>query len=164
MPVNFVSAVFAVSIALTLPASAGGPSLVGRASVIDGDTIDIAGTRIRLHGIDAPESSQTCRDTAGKEYRCGQQAALALDVYLAQSRPTRCEPKGVDRYGRTIASCYRSTGDDVAAWLVTSGNALDWPKYSKGQYAAQQKHAQDEHAGIWVGEFTPPWEWRRSKK
>ncbi len=83
-----------VCCAFTLPAAAGGPALVGRASVVDGDTIEISGTRIRLHGIDAPEKAQTCKDAGGKDYRCGQRAALALDEYLAQERPTRCEPKG----------------------------------------------------------------------
>jgi endonuclease YncB( thermonuclease family) len=152
-----------ILIVLALPAEAGVPALVGRASVVDGDTIEISGTRIRLHGIDAPESTQTCKDAVGKEYRCGQRAALALDDYLAQSRPTRCEPRGMDRYGRTIASCYRSSGDDVAGWLVTSGHALDWPRYSNGQYAGQQKLATEAHAGIWEGSFTLPWEWRRAK-
>lgn len=66
--------------------------IVGRASVIDGDTIEIGGTRIRFDGIDAPESRQTCRDAAGAKYRCGQQSALALDKFRAVSRPTICTP------------------------------------------------------------------------
>lgn len=62
---------------LTGPVLAAEP-IVGRASVTDGDTVVIRGTRIRLHGIDAPESGQLCNDAAGKSYRCGQVAALAL--------------------------------------------------------------------------------------
>ena len=50
---------WAVALAL-LPAVALAEDITGTASVIDGDTIDIHGTRIRLHGIDAPESRQTC--------------------------------------------------------------------------------------------------------
>jgi len=53
-------------------------SIMGVASVIDGDTIEIHGTRIRLHGIDAPESRQVCMRPTGEEWRCGQQASLAL--------------------------------------------------------------------------------------
>ena len=64
------------------------------ASVIDGDTIEIHGTRIRLNGIDAPESGQLCQDARGTAWRCGQQAALALSDrtgggrWSAASRPT----------------------------------------------------------------------------
>lgn len=46
----------------------GAPPIQGTASVIDGDTIDIRGERIRLDAIDAPESSQLCIDAAGKRY------------------------------------------------------------------------------------------------
>ena len=45
--------------------------VTGPARVIDGDTLDIAGTRIRLHGIDAPEAQQSCQHGAGRPYGCG---------------------------------------------------------------------------------------------
>ncbi|WP_246726396.1 thermonuclease family protein [Rhizobium leguminosarum] len=76
---------------------AGADQLIGRASVIDGDTIEIAGQRIRLNGIDAPESWQACRDAAGRPYRCGKDAAFALDEFLSKSRPIRCVGHGKDR-------------------------------------------------------------------
>lgn len=70
---------------LTAPALAG--DIVGRASIIDGDTISIHGARIRLDGVDAPESWQTCHDAAGKLYRCGTRAAEALaQLMLAESK------------------------------------------------------------------------------
>jgi endonuclease YncB( thermonuclease family) len=53
----------------TVPALA--DDLAGQASVIDGDTLEIHGTRIRLWGIDAPESSQLCRGEDSLQYRCG---------------------------------------------------------------------------------------------
>ncbi|MCW5748287.1 MAG: hypothetical protein KIT36_19015 [Alphaproteobacteria bacterium] len=60
------------AIVLGAPAvtKADGDSLVGQASVIDGDTIEIRGLRVRLWGIDAPESKQVCRRD-GKPWLCG---------------------------------------------------------------------------------------------
>ena len=75
----------------------------GRASIIDGDTLVIHGQRIRLFGIDAPKSRQTC-EAAAQTYRCGQRAALALADHIAQ-RPLTCEQRDVDRYGRIVAVC-----------------------------------------------------------
>ena len=66
--------------------------IVGRASVTDGDTVVIHGTRIRLFGIDAPESAQVCEYASGKEYRCGQDAALALSDRIGEA-PISCEPR-----------------------------------------------------------------------
>ena len=73
--------------------------LTGRASVIDGDTIEIHGSRIRLFGIDAPESSQLCRDEDSKQYRCGQQAANALFDFIA-NRVVACIEVDRGPYGR----------------------------------------------------------------
>src|SRR5215217_5259419 len=89
--------------------------IAGRASVIDGDTIDIHGQRIRLFGVDAPESRQTCSDEQGKNYRCGQRAAQALDYRISGGVVT-CEPQDRDRYGRVVAIC-RAHGEDLSAWM-----------------------------------------------
>ena len=135
--------------------------LTGRASVVDGDTIEIQGQRIRFNGIDAPESRQSCTSASGRAYMCGRAAAAALDDYLSRSRPTRCEATGKDRYKRVVANCFRADGQSVSAWMVRNGHALDWPRYSKGAYAADQAVAQSAKTGIWQGAFTLPWEWRR---
>jgi endonuclease YncB( thermonuclease family) len=77
--------------------------ITGTARVIDGDTLDIEGQRIRLHGIDAPESRQTC--LVGHEvWLCGQEATRALESFIGGS-PVTCQEQDVDRYGRTIATC-----------------------------------------------------------
>lgn len=135
--------------------------ITGRATVIDGDTIEIHGERIRFNGIDAPESSQVCRDEHGQDYRCGRVAADALDKFLAASRPTRCTFIERDRYGRFVGDCYRADGASVARWMVRQGHALDWPRYSNGAYAEDQRAAKASRSGMWQGEFVPPWEWRR---
>jgi len=134
--------------------------IVGRASVIDGDTIEIAGQRIRLHGIDAPESRQLCSDAAGQRYRCGQRAALMLADWIDGAQPIRCVSRDRDRWGRVIAACTRG-GADVVEWLVRKGHALDWPRYSGGKYADAQRAAKVRRMGVWQGRFVQPWDWRR---
>lgn len=142
-------------LALAAPAPLFATDITGRASVIDGDTIDIHGTRIRFDGIDAPESRQSCVDAAGKPYRCGKASAEALDAFLSESRPVSCRKTGRD-HNRIVAICARADGTDVNRWLVTNGHAIDWPKYSKGRYAKEQRQAEAARRGIWAGTFIPP--------
>lgn len=137
-------------------------SIAGVASVIDGDTIEIHGQRIRFNGIDAPESRQYCDDAKGFEYPCGRRSADALDAFLAASRPVQCTFVSWDRYSRFVGDCRRANGASVAAWMVEHGQALDWPRYSHGAYAQQQAAAEAAKIGMWVGNFQAPWDWRAS--
>jgi endonuclease YncB( thermonuclease family) len=155
-----ISAAAIVLITVAAQASAEGP-LIGRAAVVDGDTIEIRGERVRFNGIDAPESWQTCQDQTGQEYRCGTAAAAALDGFLALSRPTRCDFIERDRYNRFVGDCYRADGESVATWMVRSGHALDWLKYSNGAYASAQAMAEREKRGMWQGKFIAPWDARK---
>jgi endonuclease YncB( thermonuclease family) len=134
--------------------------VTGRASVIDGDTIEIHGERIRLFGIDAPESRQLCT-VSGEPYRCGQQAALALADHIGQ-RTVRCEERDRDRYGRMVAVCW--VGDeDVSAWMMQEGRALAFRKYSS-RYVVEEDAARAAGRGIWLGTFKAPWEWRAERR
>jgi endonuclease YncB( thermonuclease family) len=51
-------------------------------------------------------------------------------------------------------------GADLAAWLVLNGHALDWPQYSKGEYATSQEEARRNKRGVWAGSFVEPWRYR----
>jgi len=141
------------------PAGAG-QVISGTASVIDGDTIEIHGQRIRLYGIDTPESRQLCERDA-KPYRCGQVAALALADRIGR-RPVDCEERDVDRYGRVVAICSQS-GEDLNAWLVRSGYGVAYRKYAL-DYVAEEEAAKKERRGLWSGRFVMPWLWRRGER
>ena len=78
--------------------------ITGTAALTDGETIEIHGQDIRLHGIDAPESGQRCYRPDGTPWRCGQKAALALDRRIGGG-PVRCTWSEKDRYGRLIGTC-----------------------------------------------------------
>ncbi len=129
----------------------------GIPTVIDGDTIDIDGQRIRLHGIDAPESKQIC--TEGKiEWYCGKEATAALTL-LIQGRQTDCWKTDTDRYGRTVAVCL--TADKyLNALMVSGGHAVAYSKYSKA-YVPLEQIARKEKRGLWKGKFVFPWNWRK---
>lgn len=129
--------------------------IAGVASVIDGDTIEVQGQRIRFNGIDAPESKQYCDDAKGFEYPCGRRSAAALDTFLAASRPVQCSFVTWDRYHRFVGHCRRADGAGVAAWMVEHGQAVDWPRYSHGAYAAEQAKAEAAKVGLWVGNLRP---------
>jgi endonuclease YncB( thermonuclease family) len=135
--------------------------LVGRPSVIDGDTLDIRGTRIRLHGVDAPESAQLCQDVKGTAYRCGQKAALALSDKIGATNVS-CEQRDIDRYQRIVAVC-SLRGEDLNGWLVHEGYALAYRQYGT-DYISEEDEARKAKRGLWAGSFTPPWDWRRGKR
>lgn len=140
--------------------TASSETLTGDYRIVDADTIDIDGVRVRLSGIDAPEKWQRCRDARGECYLCGQAATDALR-YRIGFGDVRCEilPER-DRYGRAIGSCYSEDGADLQEWLVLNGHALAYRKYSV-RYVAEESIAEANGAGIHGGEFIAPWDWRR---
>ena len=150
---------FSALIAAASTAS-GGENIVGRASVIDGDTLEIHGTRISLHGIDAPESGQSCL-VQSQPSRCGQQAALALAERIGAQTVT-CEPKGRDQFQTVVAVC-SAGAENLNAWLVAAGMALAYRQDST-DYVRQEKAAAKKKTGIWRGAFVKPWKWRLGKR
>lgn len=150
--------VLALLTACIEPAPPGGSSLdtapiTGRASAIDGDTLVVAGQRIRLHGIDAPELAQDCEDASGRGWACGRWAAKRLAA-LAASGPVACEPRGRDDYGRVLATCRNGAGD-LGAALVAEGGAFAYRSYSL-DYAGAEAEARRARRGVWQGRAQPP--------
>lgn len=143
------------------------PAIVGRATVIDGDTLEIAGQRIRLWGIDAPEGRQTCT-IEGEPWDCGQASTSVLRELVDEvGGDVSCIAKGrPDRYRRIVAQCRivdrdgQGAGWDLAEHQVLFGLALDYPRYSGGAYREAEESAQRMRNGMWVGEFQAPWQWR----
>lgn len=129
-------------------------------TVIDGDTIEVADTRIRLFGIDAPEKRQNCQSDNG-DWPCGQVALLELSNRL-QGKSVTCTEHGRDRYKRVIATCEMGT-EDMGAWMVGQGWALAYRHYSLA-YEQDEERAKQAGNGVWRGNFTNPWDWRRAGK
>lgn len=101
--------------------------LHGSAYVVDGDTVVIRKTQIRLFGVDAPEMN----------HPHGKKAKWAL-VALCKGQSIRAEVTDVDAHGRTVARCSLPDGRDLSAEMVKQGLAIDWPKYSGGIYRSME--------------------------
>lgn len=125
--------------------------------VIDGDTLGMGGERIRLYGIDAPESGQTC-ERSGDRWQCGQAATAALASWL-DGKVTECVELERDRYDRAVSTC-SANGQDVGEWMVRQGWAVEYRQYSDGRYALSERDAATRRVGMHAGAFARPAEWR----
>jgi endonuclease YncB( thermonuclease family) len=130
------------------------PPLAGTAHTADGDSLRLGADRVRLIGIDAPELDQVCWHTDGSEWPCGRVARDRLALALAGAT-IACAPRGVDKYGRTLARC-DVDGIDLGAIMVEEGLAI-----AESDYVAEQLSARAAGKGIWSGRFTNPREWRK---
>ncbi len=145
-------------LAFALPAQA--ETLSGQARIIDGDTLAVAGERIRLNGIDAPESRQTCgRD--GRQWACGKASTQALHRLIGPNE-VLCRIDRRDKYGRGIGACFVN-GRDLQHELVRQGLALAYRRYST-RYVPAEDEAREAQRGLWSGSFIEPWRWRRHQK
>lgn len=142
------------SLAATVPLT-----VTGIPTVTDGDTLVIGGVKVRLFGIDAPESSQTCT-RAGKVYGCGREAAFAL-ADLVRNKTDTCARKDTDRYGRMVGVC-RVGGTEVNRALVQQGWALPYLQYGGGIYSGAAGQAKSAGKGLYAGTFQNPWDYRKN--
>ena len=140
-------------------------NIVGKATVIDGDTITIKNVKIRFSGIDAPEKNyygqtQFCKGPKGV-WACGKKASSKLKK-LINGQEVQCTNEGKDRYGRTLSICY-ANGVDLQAEMVRSGMAVAYLKYSN-RYESEMIEAMIAQVGIWGGPFDEPELWRRQSR
>ena len=135
--------------------------IAGAARVVDGDTLEVRGEKLRLQGIDAPEMAQTC-EANGRPVACGKLAASHLSELIG-SRPLDCAIEGKDRYGRGLARC-RAEGRDIAETMTRDGWAVSDRRYSDGRYHGAEAAAKAGRRGIWAMKFEDPAEWRARRR
>jgi endonuclease YncB( thermonuclease family) len=126
----------------------------GPVEIVDGDSFNLSGERIRLYAIDAPELGQPCRDGSA----CGARARDHL-AQLVAGRMLVCEKRDTDRYGRDVAQCFIDEaptagkpvkGEDIGRAMVRDGQAMAYRKTA-------QLYVSDEPPRF---DFDPPWDWR----
>lgn len=119
-----VALCMSVALAIVLAGPAFADRVIeGRVTVVrDVDTIVVAGTPVRLNGVDGPETSTV----AGREAR-------AFMERLLRGRTVTCVLNGDRTYDRWVGTCYLD-GDDIGALAIANGHALDCPRYSGGRY------------------------------
>ena len=139
-----------------LPTTAGG--VLGPAQVIDGDTIEIVGERIRLSGIDAMERDQP----PGSNNRLSGEAVKQALENIVSLGLVACQWEERDRYGRALAWCHmwnpkgEEPAESINEALVRSGLAAAYLKYDDSLVPAMHE-AMEECAGMWA---ELPWCWR----
>lgn len=152
------SAAIAMLALTSMATTATAQVIEGPADVIDGDSLRVGGTEVRLFGIDAPELSQTCFDNTSP-VACGAMAKEALQGMIGSGR-LACLARDTDTYGRTVAVC-RTSGVDIGGALVEAGWATAFQRYGDG-YATVEMRARTLRAGIWKWDFQRPEDFRAS--
>ena len=133
-------------------------TIIGKAKVIDGDTIHIKNNKIRLHGIDAPEIKQTCKIDK-EEWFCGKQSTNELKKII-NNQSVECVVNDIDIYNRYVAICV-SNNINLNQWMVKNGWAIAYRYYST-DYIIEEKYARDNILGIWKSEFLKPYQYRKN--
>jgi len=133
-------------------------TITGNAKVIDGDTIHIGSNKIRLHGIDAPETNQTCEKN-NTTWPCGKESAKAL-INFINNQKVICDVKGTDQYKRYISVCFVNNWD-INKFMVKNGWAIAYRYYSK-DYTVSEDKAKKNKVGIWQGSFQEPYLFRKN--
>jgi micrococcal nuclease len=113
--------------------------LRGYARIVDGDTSVVRKKQIRLYGIDAPEIN----------HPFGQKAKWAL-VSLCKKQIVTATILATDDHGRAVARCRHPDGQDLSAAMVKLGLAIDWAKFSGGEYRSLE--TDDARKKLWLAD------------
>jgi endonuclease YncB( thermonuclease family) len=149
----------ALWLASSLSAACAG-MVVGVPEVGDADTVVIAGEKVRLLDMDAPESDQFCLNHNGEPWKCGLAARDALKQETA-GKTWECETVRRDRDRRWLSSCTVG-GQNISAWMVREGWAMSpTHKGFSHRFDAEEERAREKQVGLWAGAFIAPWDWRR---
>ena len=137
--------------------------IAGRPQVIDAGVLDFSGRRVRLHGIDAPDVTQTCR-LAEQTWTCGRDARWAA-INRIHPHWVTCDARGRGPEGTELAVCYLAGfgQHELNVWLVGQGWALAAPG-APAAYTSAQASAEAAGKGLWRGEFVPPVAWRQGQR
>lgn len=149
-----------VLVLLVLACSGAAAEVSGRARVVDGDTLEVSGVKVRLFGVDAPELDQRC-DRGGRVWACGQAAREALAAIVGRKRVV-CAVQDTDRYGRDVAVC-EAGGEDVGAAMVRQGMAIAYRRYS-GRYVNAEAAARRDGLGLWTSTYVQPEVYRQAER
>lgn len=155
-----IPALFALSLAPPAQAAGVGEWVRGPVQVVDGDTLAMGKHRVRLHGIDAPETSQSCYKN-GAAWACGKAASWELSR-LISGKQVDCLVKDQDQYGRLVSVC-QVGGVSLNAAMVESGWALAYARYAK-DFLPQQARAKATGLGIWTSQWSSPEQFRRQNR
>ena len=136
------------------------PAITGVSRVIKGDTLTVAGRIVRLFGIAAPDISQTCADSQGRGYRCGQQSISWLRGWLADNILS-CHIINEDKQGVLTGVCVLGPYD-IGAAIVNAGWAVADTRQTN-VYTSYQNQASKGKRGLWSGTFYMPWDWQKIK-
>ncbi len=150
-----------------------GPAI---ANAIDGETLFMGGTEVKLFGIDSVEGDQVCQDANGADYACGRRATQALQS-LVQRDLVVCLPLFAIGDSRVVGHCEvvedggfepvspiefmeEFRPNNLSRLMVADGHAVAIGLGTRF-FGAEQDEAQALRQGIWQGSFQPPGNWRR---
>lgn len=136
------------------------PAIQGISNVVKGDTVTLMGKVVKLFGVAAPDISQTCADSQGRGYRCGQQAISWLSGWLADNM-LKCHILGEDNRGVLTGVCMLGQYD-IGAAIINAGWAVADTRQTQ-IYVAYQNQASQNRRGLWQGKFYMPWDWQKIK-